>query len=262
MLCCHWPRLCWVDAAVMALPRPTPRDPGCRRQRTIGQNPCPAPPVAAPRCVCVPQVWPFAAPGRGIDGHASLAPEQYQYSMEHWIAQVRPPQLPAARQDSCCAFLSAAHLALLRATASSSRLPSSCAAGNAVEGARGSPLRPLPPLNTPCLEFTAGCRPPLLLPLLPACLPAVHPQQQPLHHRPVDRRLCVCRHALLPRRLDGLAAPQQRGGAWPRGAAQPGELDQARHRAPADHAQVGTRLGWWVRGWGLGAGGAGVCGVA
>lgn len=36
-----------------------------------------------------PRTWPFAAPGRGIDGHSALAPEQYQYSMEYWIAQVR-----------------------------------------------------------------------------------------------------------------------------------------------------------------------------
>ncbi|KAL4442429.1 hypothetical protein ABPG77_005013 [Micractinium sp. CCAP 211/92] len=34
-----------------------------------------------------PRTWPFAAPGRGIDGHSALAPEQYQYSMEYWIAQ-------------------------------------------------------------------------------------------------------------------------------------------------------------------------------
>lgn len=38
------------------------------------------------------RTWPFAAPGRGIDGHASLAPEHYQYSMEYWIAQVRLQQ--------------------------------------------------------------------------------------------------------------------------------------------------------------------------
>lgn len=36
-----------------------------------------------------PLQWPFAAPGRGIDGADSLAPEAYQYSQEHWLAQVR-----------------------------------------------------------------------------------------------------------------------------------------------------------------------------
>ncbi len=35
-----------------------------------------------------PLQWPFAAAGRGIDGADSLAPEAYQYSQEHWLAQV------------------------------------------------------------------------------------------------------------------------------------------------------------------------------
>lgn len=35
-----------------------------------------------------PRQWPFGAPGRGIDGADALAPEAYQYSMEHWIGQV------------------------------------------------------------------------------------------------------------------------------------------------------------------------------
>lgn len=35
-----------------------------------------------------PLQWPFAAPRRGIDGADSLAPEAYQYSQEHWLAQV------------------------------------------------------------------------------------------------------------------------------------------------------------------------------
>lgn len=35
-----------------------------------------------------PTAWPFAAPGKGIDGADALAPEAYQYSQEHWIAQV------------------------------------------------------------------------------------------------------------------------------------------------------------------------------
>ncbi|PRW51030.1 Dihydrolipoyllysine-residue acetyltransferase component of pyruvate dehydrogenase complex [Chlorella sorokiniana] len=34
-----------------------------------------------------PGQWPFAAAGRGIDGADSLAPEAYQYSQEHWLAQ-------------------------------------------------------------------------------------------------------------------------------------------------------------------------------
>ncbi|EFN56525.1 hypothetical protein CHLNCDRAFT_144148 [Chlorella variabilis] len=33
------------------------------------------------------KLWPFASMGRGIDGHNLLLPEQYQYSMEHWITK-------------------------------------------------------------------------------------------------------------------------------------------------------------------------------
>jgi len=36
-----------------------------------------------------PKTWPFAAPGKGIDGLSALPAEHFQYSMEHWIAQVR-----------------------------------------------------------------------------------------------------------------------------------------------------------------------------
>jgi hypothetical protein len=34
-------------------------------------------------------LWPFGTSGKGIDGHGLLRAEQYQYSMEHWIAKVR-----------------------------------------------------------------------------------------------------------------------------------------------------------------------------
>ena len=46
--------------------------------------------MGAPMCdVNSPFIWPFASPGRGIDGQEVLRQEDSQYAAGHWIKKVR-----------------------------------------------------------------------------------------------------------------------------------------------------------------------------